>query len=91
MAQYESELISKAAERKTAVTNENARRVIDTNNAMVGNIQELLGERVQQNKQQYLDAVGAVYRQLGGQVKQFQRQIGTDGKAIDDTTMLSLM
>lgn len=57
MAQYESELITKAADRASLVTNENARRVIDTNNAMVGDIQELLGERVQQNKQQYVDAV----------------------------------
>lgn len=91
MVEYEKKLIEDAAARKTLVTNENAKRVIDTNNAMVGNIQELLGERVQQNKEQYIDAVGAVYRQLGGQVKQFQRIIGTDGKAIDDATMLSLM
>ena len=91
MAAYEAELTTKAAERKTAVTNENARRIIDTNNAQVGNIQGLLQERVDQNKEQYMDAVSSVYRQLGGQVKQFQRLIGTDGKAIDDSTMLSLM
>lgn len=91
MAQYESELIKKAADRASLVTNENAKRIIDTNNAMVGNIQGLLEERVNQNKEQYVDAVSSVYRQLGGQVKQFQRIIGTDGKAIDDSTMLSLM
>lgn len=64
MAQYESELIKKAADRASLVTNENAKRIIDTNNAMVGNIQGLLEERVNQNKEQYVDAVSSVYRQL---------------------------
>lgn len=85
------DLKKKLAAADIEVKNANAKRVIDTNNAMIGNIQTMLGERVEQNKQQYVDAVSGVYRQLGGQVKQFQRIIGADGVAIDDATMLSLM
>lgn len=91
MLQYETEQKRKAATAYENVTNENAKRIIDTNNAMIGSIQGLLTERLDQNKEQYKDAVGSVYRQFGGQVKQFQRIIGADGKAVDDATALSLM
>ena len=88
---YETSLNQDLSEKKKNVTNENARRIIDTNNAMIGSIQWLLDERVQQNKEQYKDAVGSVYRAFWGQVKQFQRIIGSDGRAIDDATALALM
>lgn len=91
MAEYEKKLIDNAAERAIGVKNENVKRIVENSNSAIASIQGLLEERIQQNKEQYIDAVSSVYRQLGGQVKQFQRIIGTDGKAIDDATMLSLM
>lgn len=81
----------RAADAENAVTNAAAKKLIDTNNAMVGSINALLDERIQANKDQYSQAVGNVYRTLGGQAKALQRIIGSDWVPMDDATMISLM
>lgn len=86
----EIDLERRAQDSTINVKNENARRVIDAANSRIGQISDLLDEQIVQNQNVYESAVGDVYRQLGGQVKQFQRLIGSDGKAIDDATMLAL-
>lgn len=68
----------RAADAENAVTNASAKKIIDLNNGMVGNINALLDERIQANKDQYSQAVGNVYRTLGGQAKALQRIIGSD-------------
>jgi hypothetical protein len=88
---YEIGLQKEYQDKLSKVQNENARRVIENNTNRQSEINALLGEQLNQNKNVYNEAVWDVYRQLGWQTKQFQRIIGSDGKAIDDATMLALM
>ncbi len=88
-----SEIAAKkrASDASNAVTNAAAKKIVDLNNEQITAVNDLLDERIQANKDQYSSAVGDVYRTLGGQVKALQRIIGSDGVAMDDATMISLM
>ena len=91
LTQYEQNLQKKFQDTYSQVKNASAQNVINLNNKRVDEINNLLDETIANNRTQYENAVGDVYRQLWGNVKQFQRIIGSDWKAIDDATMLSLM
>lgn len=84
------ELERLAAESTAKVANDKAKAVIAAADERIQQINNLLDEQITQNDKVYTSAVGDVYRQLGGNVKQFQRLIGSDGKAIDDATMLAI-
>lgn len=60
------------------VTDENAKRIMAENDKYITDTNALLDERIKANEQQYTDAISAVARQLGGQVKQFQKLMGAD-------------
>lgn len=91
MADYEAVTKTSAAEAEAWVTSAAAKRIIDTNNEYIGAVTGLLDERLSQNRQQYLDAVGGAFQAAGGQVKAIQRVIGSDGVVMDDITALALI
>lgn len=91
MLDIEKAATAKAADARTKLLDDTSRQLVAEYDGQISDIKWLLDERLQLNKDQYENAVGSVYRVLWGQIKGLQRIIGTDGKAMDDATALSLM
>lgn len=91
LAQKQIELQNSSKDAFARIKNENAQAIVQQNNQNVAQISALLDERINIQNQQLVDATTQVIQQLGGQVRQFQTMIGSDGKVLDDATILALM
>lgn len=73
------------------IKNENAQAIVQQNNQSIAQIDALLTERINLTDQQLVDATTQVMQQLGGQARAFYMIIGSDGKVLDDASMIALM